>query len=80
MIWVYAISSLAHNYIYVGMTQDLENRIQRHNGGREQTTKPYIPYQLIYKESLPDRTELVKEKNIGNLELEKNNSGKSEVL
>lgn len=38
MFWVYAISSLNRNYIYVGLTSDLESRIARHNKGYEKTT------------------------------------------
>ncbi len=50
MFYVYAISSLQHNYIYVGLTQNIENRVSRHNNGRERTTKFYKPFQLIYSE------------------------------
>ena len=50
MVYVYAISSLTKNYIYVGMTQDLEARLVRHKKGREKTTKPYAPFRLIYTE------------------------------
>ncbi len=57
MITVYAIASINHNYIYVGMTQDLTHRIHRHNTGRERTTKPYLPFLIIYTEILPDRVE-----------------------
>lgn len=55
MICVYAISSIEHNYIYVGMTQDLESRLKRHNTGKERTTKPYAPFKLLYQESCIDR-------------------------
>jgi len=51
MYIVYAISSLTHNYIYVGLTKELELRLHRHNDGRERTTKFYRPYRLIYTES-----------------------------
>ncbi len=57
MHFVYAISSLKHNYIYVGLTKDIELRIKRHNDGRERTTKYYKPFKLIYSEvcnSRPD--------------------------
>ena len=50
MIFVYAISSLSDNYIYVGMTQDIGERIKRHNDGRERTTRFYKPFELIYSE------------------------------
>ena len=57
MFYVYAISSLAHNYIYVGLTQDVEERIKRHNGGRERTTKFYKPFELIFSEVCETRVE-----------------------
>ncbi len=57
MYYVYAISSLVKNYIYVGLTDNLERRIQQHNDGRERTTKPYLPYILIYPETLNNRHE-----------------------
>ena len=57
MITVYAISSLRHNYIYVGMTQDLANRLERHNLGRERTTRFYAPFKLIYTEECENRSE-----------------------
>jgi hypothetical protein len=50
MFYVHAIASLEHNYIYVGLTQDVEERIKRHNGGRERTTKFYKPFELIFSE------------------------------
>ncbi len=57
MYYLYAISSLVKNYIYVGLTDNLERRIQQHNDGRERTTKPYLPYILIYPETLNNRHE-----------------------
>ncbi len=57
MYCVYAISSLVKEYIYVGMTSDINARIYRHNKGYEKTTKPYIPFELIYKEEIDNRIE-----------------------
>lgn len=57
MIYVYAISSVNSNYIYVGMTINLEERFKRHNTGREKTTKPYLPYKIIYTEAHSERKE-----------------------
>ena len=37
------------------MTTDINARIKRHNNGYERTTKPYIPFELIYIEECPDR-------------------------
>jgi len=53
--FVYAISSSEHNYIYVGLTQNVSKRIKRHNDGRERTTKFYSPFELIYSEVCKSR-------------------------
>ncbi|MBD8488802.1 GIY-YIG nuclease family protein [Echinicola sp. CAU 1574] len=57
MYTVYAISSEVRNYIYVGLTSNLEDRLHRHNLGYERTTKPYRPFRLIYKEQFETRLE-----------------------
>ena len=57
MFVVYAISSLNRNYIYVGLTSNIKKRLDRHNKGYEPTTKPYIPFKLIYSESVETRIE-----------------------
>jgi len=60
MFWVYAISSLNRNYIYVGLTsglESLESRIARHNKGYEKTTKPYRPFVLLFSEQVNTRTD-----------------------
>ncbi|WP_200975132.1 GIY-YIG nuclease family protein [Echinicola sp. 20G] len=57
MYTVYAISSEKRNYIYVGLTANLEDRLHRHNLGYERTTKPYRPFRLIYKKIFTTRLE-----------------------
>lgn len=57
MFYVYAISSLNHKYIYVGLTQDIEARAKRHNDGRERTTRFYSPFEIIYSEVCETRME-----------------------
>lgn len=51
MYYVYAIKSLNRNYIYVGMTSDIERRLKEHNNGENRSTKAYRPFELIYKEA-----------------------------
>ena len=55
MYFVYSISSLTRNYIYVGLTDNVERRFNQHNTGSNKTTKPYLPFKLIYTEEFPDR-------------------------
>lgn len=55
MYFVYALKSIQHNYIYVGLTDNVERRVNQHNNGYERTTKPYIPFKLILVESFDTR-------------------------
>ena len=50
--YVYILRSLSKkDYIYVGFTTDLKRRFSEHNSGSEFSTKPYIPYELIFYEA-----------------------------
>ena len=63
MYYVYAISSLERNYIYVGLTNNIEIRLSEHNTGKNKTTKPYSPFIIIYSEECSNRIEArIKEK------------------
>ena len=57
MFFVYAISSEKRNYIYVGLTDNLERRISQHNSGKSKTTRPYAPFVLIHSEQFDTRME-----------------------
>jgi len=52
MYFVYVLKSLSRKYIYVGLTNNLERRVKQHYDGKEKTTKPYRPYNLIKTENL----------------------------
>ena len=52
---VYAISSKRTNYIYVGLTDNLDRRFNQHNTGKEKTTRPYAPFKLIFTEKFASR-------------------------
>ena len=57
MFYVYAIKSLARNYIYVGMTDNIERRLLQHNNGENKSTKTYKPFIIIHSESFATRPE-----------------------
>ena len=58
--YVYILRSFKDGTYYVGSTQDLESRIERHNQGRTKYTKPKLPWELVYHEEHPDRSSAVK--------------------
>ncbi len=55
MFYVYVLNSLSRNYIYVGMSSDIERRIHDHNKGYNKTTKPYRPFTLVLVEEYETR-------------------------
>jgi putative endonuclease len=55
MFYVYAVASIGRNYIYVGLTDNLERRLLQHNRGWNPTTKPYSPFRLVYLEEAASR-------------------------
>lgn len=57
MYYVYAIKSSTRNYIYVGMTNDIERRVLEHNKGENKPTKAYKPFILIHEEYFSTRIE-----------------------
>jgi putative endonuclease len=55
MHYIYAIKSCVKQWIYVGMTNDVERRLKEHNSGKNRSTKPYLPFELVYTEQLESR-------------------------
>ena len=55
MFFVYALKSLSREYIYVGMTNNLERRIKEHNSGLNGTTRPYAPFTILLVEEYENR-------------------------
>jgi putative endonuclease len=53
--FVYVMSSKIRKYIYVGLTENVEKRVGQHNSGKEKTTKPYTPFELIHQETFSTR-------------------------
>ena len=57
MFYVYAIASCVRQYIYVGLTSNVEKRCVQHNNGENKSTKAYKPFKLILKEEFQTRPE-----------------------
>ncbi len=64
MFYVYAIRSLVRNYIYVGLTNNVERRLKEHNQGENRSTKAYRPFVLILREVFTNRVEARKKREI----------------
>ncbi len=63
MYYVYILYSRQHKRTYVGQSREIEKRLKEHNCGKVRSTKPYIPYEIVYTEKHEDRqTALKREK------------------
>ena len=63
MYFVYVLRSSKTGAFYKGQTKDLEQRLQAHNKGKTKSTKPGIPWKIIYVEEFTTRGEaLAREK------------------
>ena len=52
MWYFYILKSLKdQKYFYKGSTNDLRRRFTQHNEGKVISTKPYLPFQLVYYEA-----------------------------
>ena len=66
--FVYILFSTKKNGFYVGQTYDVFQRLKRHNSGKENFTKKYTPWILVWSTEKPTRAEAMKlEKKIKNL-------------
>ncbi len=60
MWYVYIIYSKKIDRYYVGYTDDLEWRLERHNSGWGKYTKRGIPWELVYDEKHKTKSEAIK--------------------
>ena len=57
MFFVYVIRSSVNGHFYVGMTEDVEARLHRHNRGENKSKKAHKPWSLFFFESFETRIE-----------------------
>lgn len=48
MYYCYILLSSKSHIFYFGSTEDLKNRFAKHNKGEVQSTKPHIPWRLVW--------------------------------
>ncbi len=58
--FTYILQSKKDGSYYVGSTQNIEERVKRHNGGKEHFTSRGMPWTLVYWEQFETRSEAYK--------------------
>ena len=51
MYYVYVLKSIYCGNLYKGFCTDLEKRLSEHNAGKTKSTKPFIPWEIVYYEN-----------------------------
>ncbi|ASS49673.1 MAG: hypothetical protein A3D31_01790 [Candidatus Fluviicola riflensis] len=65
---VYILHSPKYDKYYIGQTENFASRLQLHNAGLVQSTKPYISWEVTLTLSKPSRSEaMILEKKLKNL-------------
>ena len=76
MFYVYLLRSKRFGRFYIGSTDDLRERFRRHNAGKVPSTRPYIPYELIYYEAYNSK----RDARTREIELKKHGQQKEQLL
>ncbi|MDX2191129.1 MAG: GIY-YIG nuclease family protein [Bacteroidota bacterium] len=70
MYYVYILYSSSGKRYYIGQTNDVNQRLLRHNSGFEKSTSPYSPWDLILTLTKNSRSEaMILEKKLKNLNI-----------
>lgn len=57
MFTTYILKSLKNRKHYIGHTEDLKDRIRRHNNGLVKSTKSGRPWEILYTENFLTKSE-----------------------
>ncbi|MGM0479382.1 MAG: GIY-YIG nuclease family protein [Bacteroidota bacterium] len=60
---VYILYSTKFDRYYIGQTNNMDNRIKRHNNGYVKSTKPYRPWRIAFQTTTEDRKSAVRLEN-----------------
>ncbi len=58
--YTYVLRSTVKDILYKGSTEDLQRRLQEHNSGIVNFTSKYMPWELVYWETFPTRSDALK--------------------
>ncbi|MBI4686154.1 MAG: GIY-YIG nuclease family protein [Nitrospirae bacterium] len=68
MYYVYFLRSRKNGSLYIGQTNNIDKRLERHNSGQIKSTKNRFPFDLIYSEKYNTRREaMLREKHLKSL-------------
>jgi len=61
--YVYVLYNKEKNFIYIGYSSNLKQRIKEHNSGKSKSTKHYVPLNLIFYEAYSTKSDAKRREN-----------------
>ena len=58
--YTYILQSIRDGRYYIGSTNNVPKRLKSHNSGYSKSTKPYLPWKLVYEKGFEARTDAYK--------------------
>ena len=58
--YVYVLQSINFDRTYVGFTKHVLKRLSQHNKGHTTSTKPYLPWKILFFEEFSSKEEALK--------------------
>ena len=58
MFQVYILKSIKNGKYYIGHTNNLNDRLSRHNNGQTKSTKSSLPWEIVYTEQYYTKSEV----------------------
>ena len=60
MFYTYIIKSIKDKKLYIGYTSNLRKRLKEHNSKLNKSTKPRVPFKLVYYEAYASEDDAIK--------------------
>ncbi len=60
MYVTYILRSKINDWYYISHTLDKYKRLRTHNAGKNKSTKPYRPFEIVYEEEFETKSEAFK--------------------
>lgn len=61
MKWfVYVLRSINFERNYIGFSGNVSKRLRQHNSGKTKSTKPYLPWKILFSEEFSSKEEALK--------------------
>lgn len=55
--YIYVLYNSSKNFIYIGFSENLKERVRKHNAGEVRSTKAYQPFVLVFYEAYPTKSD-----------------------